>query len=196
MKKLLFIDCCIRREESRTRTIADAFLKEIASKGEYQIERLVLMDENLECLKEGFFRQRHELIESHHLDHARFRYAHQFAEADRIVIAAPFWDLGFPALLKIYIENVSVDGITFASSPSGCQGICRAEHMAFFTSRGDFYEGSDQEMGARYLDALCQFFGIGQFTSIAADGLDVEPAKAEKTLAKAKEKAVLLAQTF
>lgn len=196
MKKLLYIDCCIRREDSRTRTIGEAFLTELGRRSEYQVERLVLMDENLECLKEGFYRQRHDLIEAHRLDHPRFRYAHQFAEADRVAVAAPFWDLGFPALLKIYIENISVDGITFASTPQGCHGISRASRMAFFTSRGDFYEGSDQEMGARYLDALSRFFGIPEFTCIAADGLDVDPAHAEKALAEARERAALLADEF
>ena len=38
-------------------------------------------------------------------------YAKQFAGADTIVIAAPFWDLSFPAILKTYIENIYVTGI-------------------------------------------------------------------------------------
>lgn len=45
-----------------------------------------------------------------------FKYAHEFANADLIVIAAPFWDLSIPALLKVYIENIAVDGITFEYS--------------------------------------------------------------------------------
>ena len=60
--------------------------------------------------QEGFFWQRERLLETGELTHPRFRYAHQFKNADRIVIAAPFWDLSFPALLKVYIENVSVQG--------------------------------------------------------------------------------------
>ena len=42
-----------------------------------------------------------------------FYYARQFAEADQIVIAAPFWDLSFPAILKAYMEQITVSGITF-----------------------------------------------------------------------------------
>ena len=34
----------------------------------------------------------------------------------RIVVAAPFWDLSVPAVLKVYIENISADGVTFASA--------------------------------------------------------------------------------
>ena len=44
MKKLLYIDCCIRREDSRTRTIGEAFLTELGRRSEYQVERLVLME--------------------------------------------------------------------------------------------------------------------------------------------------------
>lgn len=40
------------------------------------------------------------------LDDAMFRFSHQFAAADKIVIAAPYWDLSFPAILKTYIEGL------------------------------------------------------------------------------------------
>ena len=42
-----------------------------------------------------------------------FGLARQFAAADRIVIAAPYWDLSFPAALKQYVEQINVLGITF-----------------------------------------------------------------------------------
>ena len=90
---------------------------------------------------EGFFEQRQRLLEEGDLSHPRFRYAHEFAAADRIVLAAPFWDLSFPALVKIYIENVSVDGITFGCNESGCFGTCRAEKLMYITTRGGSYTG-------------------------------------------------------
>ena len=36
------------------------------------------------------------------------------ANADKIVIAAPFWDMSFPSLLKVYIENIYTIGIVSA----------------------------------------------------------------------------------
>ena len=113
MKKVLFVDCCIRREHSRSKELADYFISELQKNGAYEVETLCLMDENLSYFSEGFFLQREALLAEGKLDHPRFRYAHQFAEADKIVIAAPFWDLSFPALLKVYIENLCVDSITF-----------------------------------------------------------------------------------
>ena len=48
-----------------------------------------------------------------------FRYARQFAAADKIVIAAPLWDLSFPAQLKVYLENIYVTGIVTKYSDAG-----------------------------------------------------------------------------
>ena len=119
MKKVLFVDCCIRREASRSKELAEYFIQKLEETGAYEIERLCLMDENLSYFSDGFFLQREALLAEGKFDHPRFRYAHRFAAADKIVIAAPFWDLSFPALLKVYIENLCVDGITFHSDETG-----------------------------------------------------------------------------
>ena len=92
MVKVLYIDCCIRREESRTRILAETFLTALEKHEEYQVEKLCLMDEPLVPLSEGFFAQRERLLAETKHDHPRFRYAHQFSQADRVVVAAPFWD--------------------------------------------------------------------------------------------------------
>ena len=196
MNQLLYLDCCIRREASRTRELAETFLRAVAARGEYEIVRLCLMDENLTAFSEGFFEQRQHLLETGALDHPRFRYAHQFAAADRIVFAAPFWDLSIPALAKVYLENVSVDGITFGCNENGCFGICKAEKLVFITTRGGTYAGSHLEMGERYMQAMCEFFGIAAYDSLVAEGLDLGLEAPEKILARAKEEALQKAAVF
>lgn len=196
MKNVLFIDCCIRRELSRTKELADAMLFALARREDLSVSPLCLMDEPLNYFSEGFFAQREHLLAAGEREHPRFRYAHQFAAADVIVIAAPLWDLAFPALLKVYIENVNVEGITFGCNESGCYGVCRAQRMVFLTTRGGAYDGAPDEMGARYLAALCGFFGIPRFDCIAADGLDLGTRPPEEILAEAKAKAVALAETL
>ena len=196
MKNVLFVDCCIRRELSRTKVLADAALAVLEAREDVSVTKLCLMDEPLQYFSEGFFAQRERLLAAGAREHPRFRYAHQFAAADAIVIAAPFWDLAFPALLKVYIENVSVEGITFGCNESGCFGTCRAERMLFLTTRGGSYDGAPDEMGARYLAALCGFFGIPQFDCVAADGLDLGTRPPEEILAEAKAKAAALAETL
>ena len=89
MKNVLFVDCCIRGEASRTKKLADAFLSALPA--DCRVTRLDLMAEELSYFKDGYFAQREQLLAAGERDHPRFRYAHQFAQADRIVIAAPFW---------------------------------------------------------------------------------------------------------
>ena len=196
MKKVLFVDCCIRREHSRSKQLADFFLNELQKTGEYEIETLCLMDENLSYFSEGFFLQREELLAEGKLDHPRFRYAHQFAEADKIVIAAPFWDLSFPALLKVYIENLCVDSITFHTDEHGLHGLCKADHMVFLTARGAFYTDSPLEQGSRYLEQMAGFFGIEKYDCVAAEGLDIGAWPVEELMDKAKVQAAEVAKTF
>ena len=196
MKKVLFVDCCIRRDESRSKQLANHFLGELQKKGEYEIETLCLMDENLSYFSEGFFLQREALLAEGKLDHPRFRYAHQFAEADKIVIAAPFWDLSFPALLKVYIENLCVDSITFHTDEHGLHGLCKADHMVFLTARGAFYTDSPLEQGSRYLEQMAGFFGIEKYDCVAAEGLDIGAWPVEELMDKAKAQATEVAKTF
>ena len=196
MKKVLFVDCCIRREHSRSKELADFFLGELQKKGDYEIETLCLMDENLSYFSEGFFLQREALLAEGKLDHPRFRYAHQFAEADKIVIAAPFWDLSFPALLKVYIENLCVDSITFHTDEHGLHGLCKADHMVFLTARGAFYTDSPLEQGSRYLEQMAGFFGIEKYDCVAAEGLDIGAWPVEELMDKAKVQAAEVAKKF
>ena len=196
MKKVLFIDCCIRREHSRSKALADHFIGELQKIEEYEIETLCLMDENLSYFSEGFFLQRERLLEQGNFDHPRFRYAHQFAAADKIVIAAPFWDLSFPALLKVYIENLCVDGITFHTDEQGLHGLCKADHMVFLTARGGIYKDSYMEQGSRYLEQMAGFFGIEKYECVAAEGLDIGVWPVEELMDQAKAQATEVAKTF
>lgn len=196
MKKVLYIDCCIRREESQTKKLADYFLEQIADNEKYEIETLCLMDEPLQFMSEGFFQQRERLLAEGNLNHHRFRYAHQFAEADKIVVAAPLWDLMFPALLKVYLENLCVEGITFGVGEQGLCGLCKADHMVFITTRGSFYEGSPMEMGSRYMGAMAEFFGIENYDCIFAEGLDLGIKPVEQLLEEAHPLADKVAAKF
>ena len=197
MTDVLYIDCCIRGEQSRTRKLAEAFLAELKKRDDVSIERLTLMDEPIIPFSNGFFWQRERLLEQGELNHPRFRYAHRFQRADRVVIAAPFWDLSFPALLKVYIENLCVQGITFdCNEANGCFGVCKAEKMLFLTTRGGAMEGSAMDNGTKYLGDMAKFFGIASFEVIAADALDMGLEPVEMILGRAIARAKETAKSF
>ena len=184
MKELLVIDCCVRGKESRTRKLLDAFLEGV-DKGKFHVTTVNPEAEGMVPLTGANFVQREKLVEEGNLDHPRFFYAQQLAQADAVVIAAPMWDLSFPALLKIYIENVSVRGITFRCDDDGIFGSCRGSRLIFLTSRGENYGSSDMEQGSRYLEAMARFFGFENYSCIAAEGLDVKGANLWTILADA-----------
>ena len=191
MKKVLFVDCTMR-EGSRTKELADAFFSALNS--DYEVTHLKLDKEDLKPLSGEFFEDRQVLLKRRELNHPRFRYAHQFVEADMIVIAAPLWDLSFPALLKIYIENVSVDGISFVATADGLKGTAKATDMVYLTTRGGFYTGDPMESALPQLANLAVFFGVDHFHAVAADGMDVVGFDGAASLDEAKKKAAALAK--
>lgn len=153
----------------------------------------------LNCMVNRVFQEREELILRKELEDKTFDLAWQFAKADKIVIAAPFWEFSFPAVLKVYIENVSVAGISFEYVDNGSRGLCKADKLLFVTTRGGYYsEGfaATLEMGSRYLEALCVLFGISKYQCIYAEGLDIIGNDVEKILNDAGEEAKALAAEF
>lgn len=108
-----------------------------------------------------------------------FTLARQFAEADTIVIAAPYWDLSFPAMLKVYFEHINVVGITFRYSPEGFPiPLCKAKKLCYVMTAGGSYV--PEEFGFGYVKALATaFYGIGDCELIKAVGLDIEGADVE-----------------
>ena len=197
-KEVLIVDCCIRGKESRTGQLMNAFKNALPESSNITV--LNLMDEDLKYLSGEYFEERQKLLDERKLDHPRFKYAHQFADADIVAIAAPFWDLMFPALLKVYIEQISVDGITFGAKDNALAGLCRGSDLVFITTRGGSYapgsglEGMD--IGSAYMSALKDFFGFDHYHMIAADGLDIYGADADALVAKAIEEARALAQAI
>lgn len=116
-----------------------------------------------------------------------FDLARQFAEAETIVIAAPYWDLSFPAALKQYLEQINVVGITFKYTEEGIPvGLCRAERIFYVTTAGGFFVPEDYGFG--YVKALAHnYYGIQDVRKIEAVGLDIAGADAEAIMAAAEE---------
>lgn len=149
-------------------------------KGPY--EELCLNSIDFPLVDEDFLSRRDRLIADRNYNDHMFDLAKQFAEADDIVIAAPFWDLSFPAALKQYFEQINVRGITFYYTPEGIPiGLCRAKCLTYITTvGGDFFP---EEYGAGYVKALAQsFYGISEFRLVKATGLDIVGADVDTIL--------------
>ena len=165
---ILFVNSCVR-ECSRTRKIADALLKKLGG----SFEEVCLEKVDFPTTDEAFLAKRDKCIEAGDYSDPYFDLAKQFSRADIIVIAAPLWDLSFPAALKQYIEHINVLGITFEYTPEGIPaGKCAAGKLYYvMTAGGDYVP---EEFGFGYIKALAQnYYGIRDVELIKATGLDI-----------------------
>ena len=201
MEQLLFVNACVRGERSRTLKLARRFLENWQrNHSDGVITQVDLCKDRPVPQYPEVLAQRDELWNAGKLDDPMFDLARQFAAAHRIVVAAPFWDLSFPAILKIYLERISVTNITFGYDEQGNNvGLCRAGKLLLITTRGGNFslpETAWMEMGARQLEALCAMYGIPSFQCLTAQGLDDIRNDKEAILAQAMDQAEKLAETF
>ena len=178
---ILFVNSCVRAN-SRTLELARAVLEQLPG----DVEELRLYPDGPEGLDAEKLGRRDELLRSQAYDHPMFRFARQFAAADTIVIAAPFWDLAFPAKVRAYLEEITASGITFRYGENGIpQGLCRARNLIYVTTAGGPIFAN---FGYEYVKALAGgFYGIADVRLVKAEGLDIWGAEPEKILERAKE---------
>ena len=177
---ILFINACVRAE-SRTHRLAECLLQTLAANNpgeEIRIADLPQID--FPKVDDHFLDRRTALAGSGAFTDPLFTCANDFAAAGVIVVAAPFWDLSFPAILKQYLEQICVSGITFHYQDNVPKGLCRARKLYYVnTAGGPFLE----DFGYGYVRTLAQvFFGIPETVLIRAEGLDVEGADVERIL--------------
>lgn len=181
--KILFINSCIRKD-SRTAVLSKAVLSSL--KGE--IQEVCLIKENITPITEAQLQFRLKSTAGGNYSAPVFRYAKQFADCDEIVIAAPYWDLCFPALLKLYLEAICVCGLTFFYGSNGSpNSLCKAKRLIYVTTSGGFI--GTHNFGFEYIKALAEtFFGIEENLFFCAEGLDITGNNPEQILKEAQDK--------
>ncbi len=201
MSKVLYIKANGKTQElSRTYRVADSFVKAYQEANpDDEIITLDLYEEGISFLPQGDMNEVHRPGPGEGEGHPILKYAFQFASADKYIVAEPLWNLGIPAILKAYIDYITVVGITFKYTESGAVGLCTGKKAVNITSRGGTYlEGpaAGYEMGDKYLKILFGFYGIYDFRTIVAEGLDVVGADIEAIVQNAIKEAQVIAKTF
>lgn len=173
----LFINACVR-EESRTRRLAEAVM---AGDREAYTE-VYLPGIAFPKVDEAFVNWRNDCVSRSDYASPVFDLAKEFAAAEEIVVAAPFWDLSFPSTLKQYLEQICVVGLTFFYNDQNIpQGLCRANKLTYVTTAGGPIFKEDYGYG--YVRALATgFFGIKETRMIKAENLDIRGADVEGIL--------------
>lgn len=185
MPTLLWINACIRGKDSRTLQLSQKLLDEIKEDNKndlaFHIEEVRLSTENILPLNNERLERREELLSAGNTTDTMFDYANAMASADMIVISAPYWNMSFPALLQIFLEACSVQGITYDYAPDGTPlGLCHASDLYYVTTSGGII--GDCNFGYSYVNTLSKLFGIGRVHFVSAQGLDMENANVSDIL--------------
>ncbi len=184
-------------QESRTFQISEHFIQTYRTlHSEDNVVTLDLYRENVKPLTGEEAGLTHAPKTS---DHPFLKYARQFNQAEKIVIAAPLWNLGVPSILKAYLDYVMIVGINFRYTEAGPEGLCAGKKALHITSRGGVYTEepySQYEMADRYLRTILGFLGIADVRTIAAEGLDIKGADVKALVEQAKKRAEEIAKDF
>ena len=191
--KLVVINACVRQEESRTLRIAEPIIGALSKR--YDTVRYDLPEMNgIVPLTPDLYagRGRGE-VPSWALAAAR-----EIASADRILIAAPFWDMSFPAVLKCFFEQTSLFDVTFTDTGKTCIGLCKAPKVLYITTRGmDIATGSKREQATPYIKAIGSLWNLGELTTISARNMDYStPGQIEKKVCSCIAEGLKLAETW
>ena len=188
MKNILYVNACIKREvESRTNCLAQAYLKKCLEGNDCKVTTIVLENTVMAPLTGKILSEREQAIEKLDFSGPLFDLAKTFAVADEVVISAPYYDLSFPANLKLYIEQLCINKLTFCYNEKGIPcNLTNVKKVVYFTTAGGYI--GNNNFGFEYVKALAEnFFGIEDVKCFTAEGLDIFGADVQKIMNDAKE---------
>ena len=187
MKQVLWINSCMRGAgQSRTLELCRTFLEELrVRRPGLKVAERDLTRAELPVMTAELSRRREELAAEGREDPLLLP-AREMARADLVVVGAPYWDLGFPAALKVYLEWASLNNVTFRYTDGGKQeGLSRCADLIFITTGGGPIQGKN--FGYDYLKALSSMLGIRRTHCVTAENLDVQGNDVNAILDRAKE---------
>jgi len=125
--------------------------------------------------------------------------ARELIEADLLVIGAPMWNLSIPASLKVWIDLIVRNGVTFQyTAGGGVESLLPKNKKAIVvSSRGGAYPAGTPAQAwdqlEPYLRTALGFLGIFDLTFIYVDNQNRSGGAAEEGLKKAEEQVAALA---
>ena len=189
MRNILYINACVKRDvDSRTDRLAQAYLKKSLEIQAGKLSTVNLEEITMHPLSGKLLAEREKAIANNDFSGALFDLAKNFAAADEIVIAAPYWDMSFPASLKLYIEQICINKLTFSYDEKGRpRGLTNIKKAVYLTTSGG-YIGSCN-FGFEYIKGVFStLFGIKEISFYSAEGFDISGNDPEQLIADAAKK--------
>ena len=185
MRNILYINACVKRDvDSRTDRLAQAYLKKSLEIQDGKLSTVKLEEITMHPLSGKLLAEREKAIANNDFSGALFDLAKNFAAADEIVIAAPYWDMSFPASLKLYIEQLCVNKLTFRYNEKGMPcGLTNIKKVVYLTTAGGYI--GNNNFGFDYIRGVFStLFGVDDITFFSAEGLDIYGNDPEKTVSE------------
>ncbi|MBR2718017.1 MAG: NAD(P)H-dependent oxidoreductase [Clostridia bacterium] len=193
MKKILFVNACVRGESSRTLRLAKVFLNELADAlPECEILEQDLTWMGLRSVDMQALVRKEALCDQHAWDDPLFAPTLQFQQADLVIIAAPYWDMSFPSILKVWVENMYVRNLTFKYFNDQSVGLCKGREAVYITTAGSPI--GEYDWGTGYIRDVMKVLGIPGFTAIKAEALDLAGRDVNEIMAEAEKQARIQAK--
>lgn len=96
----------------------------------------------------------------------------ELTDADLIVIGAPIYNFGVPAVLKAWIDMIARARLTFRYTDKGPVGLLEGKKAYVVIASGGVPVDSPADFATPYLRQVLKFVGITDVTVIAADRLN------------------------
>lgn len=165
--------------------LAQAYLEKRLRSADCRLTTVVLEETTMHPLSGEALAKREEAVAAGDFSGPEFEMARTFAAADEVVIAVPYWDMSFPASLKLYVEQLCVNKLTFCYTDKGIPcGLTNIRSAVYFTTSGGYIGSSN--FGFDYIKGVFStLFGIADIRFFSAEGLDIYGNDPEQILADA-----------
>lgn len=96
----------------------------------------------------------------------------ELEQASHIVIAAPIYNFGVPAVLKAWVDQVARARVTFRYTEYGPEGLLKGKKSYLVVASGGVPLGSEVDFASSYLRHVLGFLGIDDVTLVNANELN------------------------
>jgi len=209
MSKILVIQASPRKERSRSRKVADAFIETYRqSNPDDEIVTIDLFEKNLPPFDGLTVQAKYTILHGQQHSPAEAEawrpveeLIDEFTSADKYVLATPMWNFALPYRLKHYIDLLVQPTYTFSYSPEkGYAGLVTGRPIVVIHASGGDYsapEAAPLDHERSYLTQILGFIGFADIQSIVVQPTVMAgPEVAEEMTAAAIAQAQALARTF
>lgn len=198
MARILHLDASPRGERSVSRLLGKEF---IAARAGDSVTHRDLGREHLPLLTEAWIAGAYAGPEERAPETAAAlalsdKLVDELLAADRLVIAAPMYNLTVPAALKAWIDQIVRVGRTFDMKPEGYVGLALGKKALVILSSGGVFAGTPYDFEEPYLRAILGFIGITDVTFVRAEGMNLGDEAKAKGLEAARAGLAALAKAW